>query len=118
MRKIRFDEIGFNVLANTHNMRYALSLKNWKLEKRRKAISAVKYEQTLCKYHWLQTRKTLPCFSLQQSMDPRTVLVISPENDKFQITAGYYKELRLQHSLYTNMLSSRVYACIFIKNKN
>ena len=33
MREIRFDKIGFNVLADTHNMRYALSLKNWQLDR-------------------------------------------------------------------------------------
>lgn len=33
MREIRFDKIGFNVLADTHNMRYALSLENWQLGK-------------------------------------------------------------------------------------
>lgn len=32
MRKIRFDKIGFNVLADTHNMCYALSLKAWQLD--------------------------------------------------------------------------------------
>lgn len=35
MREIGFDEIGFNVLAYTHNMCYALSLQNWQLEKKR-----------------------------------------------------------------------------------
>lgn len=35
MREIRFDKIGFNVLADTHNMRYALSFKNWQLGKER-----------------------------------------------------------------------------------
>lgn len=33
MREIGFDKIGFNVLADTHNMRYALSLKNWQLDR-------------------------------------------------------------------------------------
>lgn len=33
MREIRFDKIGFNVLADTHNVRYALTFKNWQLDK-------------------------------------------------------------------------------------
>ena len=33
MREIRFDKIGFNVLADTHDMCYALSLKNWQLDR-------------------------------------------------------------------------------------
>lgn len=33
MREIRFDKIGFNVLADTHNMCYAVSLKYWQLVK-------------------------------------------------------------------------------------
>lgn len=33
MREIGFNKIGFNVLADTHNMSYALSLKNWQLDK-------------------------------------------------------------------------------------
>lgn len=33
MSKIRFDKIGFDVLADTHNMCYALCLKDWQLDK-------------------------------------------------------------------------------------
>lgn len=36
MREIRFDKIGFNILADTHNMRYAPSLKNWQLNTQKK----------------------------------------------------------------------------------
>lgn len=33
MREIRFDKIGFNVLANTNDVRYAVSFKNGQLDK-------------------------------------------------------------------------------------
>lgn len=51
MREIRFDKIGFNVLADTHNMRYALSLQNWQLDK-----------ETEKKYYELETYEK--CISL------------------------------------------------------
>lgn len=35
MRKIRFDKIGFNVLADTHDVRYTLTFENWQLDKER-----------------------------------------------------------------------------------
>lgn len=33
MREIGFDKIGFNILADTYNVCYAMCLKNWQLEK-------------------------------------------------------------------------------------
>lgn len=42
MKEIRLDKIGFNILADTDNMRDALLLKDWqlqqKIEGRRKSI--------------------------------------------------------------------------------
>lgn len=32
VKEIRLDKIGFDVLADTHNVRYALCLKNWQLD--------------------------------------------------------------------------------------
>lgn len=32
VREIRFDKIGFNVLADAHNVRYAVSFENWQLD--------------------------------------------------------------------------------------
>lgn len=38
MREIRFDKIGLNVLADAHNMRYALSLEDWQLDKEKEEM--------------------------------------------------------------------------------
>lgn len=85
MREIGFDEIGFNVLAYTHNMCYALSLQNWQLEKKNicetehyKKINSLEFGfcETVIKQ---ESKKKVPCFSLQQSRGLKTDLVISPK---------------------------------------
>lgn len=79
VREIRLDKIGFDVLADTHDVCYALCLKNWQLDEDNgeKKVS----HRTFLKHHWWNAVKTLPCFSLQQSRDLKTDLVISPENE-------------------------------------
>lgn len=41
MREIRFDKIGFDILADTDNVCYALLLKNWQLDEGKAVRSSV-----------------------------------------------------------------------------
>lgn len=54
VREIRFDEIGFDVLADTHNMRYALSLKRWQLnkEEEEESYTLQKYQKSSSRVAW------------------------------------------------------------------
>lgn len=93
MREIRFDKIGFNVLADTHNMCNSLSLKTWQLNKKTEEIRVIKQRTnavcvTLSSVsNGVLQQKHLPCFSLQQNRDLKTILVISPENETEEVIA-------------------------------
>lgn len=78
LREIRLDEIGFDVLADTHNVRHALCLQNWQLDKEKEKSEPQDIVGVLVQSC---EEKSLPCFSLQQSRDLRTALAISPENE-------------------------------------
>lgn len=54
MREIRLDEIGFDVLADTHNVCYALCLQNWQLDEEKESVNL----RTLLKF-WLKEECTL-----------------------------------------------------------
>lgn len=101
VREIRLDKIGFDVLADTHDVCYALRLKNWQLDED-KGRRRHEPRDCCCCSAWLEARavETLPCFSLQQSRDLKTDLVISPENEPKWCVQALQKSVSAFFPLY------------------
>lgn len=83
MKEIRLNKIGFNILADTDNVCYALLLKDWQLQQNKGWQPESAWEYIVgdldSELKDKPTKnKPSPCFSLQQSTDPETALVKSP----------------------------------------
>lgn len=83
MKEIRLNKIGFNILADTDNVCYALLLKDRQLQQKKGWQPESVWEYSVGDLEpelkdKATKNKPSPCFSLQQSTDPETALVKSP----------------------------------------